>query len=164
MSLRMKDMPEAERPYEKLKIYGEENLTNAELIAIVIKTGTKDESALQIAQRILLLIGTIKELRDLSIEDLTKIKGIGEIKAIQLKAICELAKRLEDHTSIEKVRITCPEKIAKKLICEFKFEKQEIIKTIILNQKLEIIKELNIARRRYIKSTSYFKTNFSRSS
>lgn len=146
MPLKIKELPEAERPYEKLKMYGEEKLTNAELLAIIIKTGTKNENSLQIANRILLLTSTLKDIMDLSLKDLMNIKGIGEIKAIQIKAMCELTKRIEQSSTKIKKQIRKPEDIAIKLIKEMKYEKQEIIKTIILNAKLEIIKEVNTAK------------------
>ena len=146
MPLKMKELPETERPYEKLKMYGAEKLTNAELLAIIIKTGTKTENSIQIANRILLLTKTLKDIMDLSINDLMNIKGIGKVKAIQIKAMCELTKRIEQSSNKIKTKITAPEKIAKKLIKEMKYEKQEIIKVIMLNQKREIIKENDIAK------------------
>ena len=94
--MNMKELPKAERPYEKLELFGEKNLSNAELLAIIIKSGTKEETSVQVAQRILKLNNnygddSLNFLRDLSLQDLMEIKGIGKVKAIQLKAICELA-------------------------------------------------------------------------
>ena len=64
MPLKMKELPESERPYEKLKMYGPEKLSNAELLAIIIKCGTKDENSLNIANRILLLTNNLKEIEN----------------------------------------------------------------------------------------------------
>ena len=94
MPIKMKELPKGERPYEKLEQYGAEYLTNAELLAIIIKSGTKEETAVGLAQKVLKL-NTQKEdnlrfLMNLTLEEITKIKGIGKVKAIQLKAICEL--------------------------------------------------------------------------
>ena len=94
MPLKMKELPVDERPYEKLEKYGEKMLSNAELLAIIIKTGTKEENSIEVANRILLLSNSLKDLQNISITELEKIKGIGKVKAIQLKAICELAKRM----------------------------------------------------------------------
>ena len=84
MPIKMKDLPEAERPYEKLEQYGAKALTNAELLAIIIKTGTKDETAVGLAQKVLKLNtdekDNLKFLCDLTVEEFTKIKGIGKIK------------------------------------------------------------------------------------
>ena len=92
MPIKMKQMPETERPYEKLEQYGEKALSNAELLAIIIKTGTKEENSVGLAQQILSLNeNETKEdlnfLRELTIQEFMKIKGIGKVKAIQLKAI-----------------------------------------------------------------------------
>lgn len=98
MSIKMKELSISERPYEKLEMYGANSLSNAELLAIIIKTGTKEESSVTIAQKILNLNedrkNNLKFLQDISINELTKIKGIGKIKAIQLKAVSELTKRM----------------------------------------------------------------------
>lgn len=78
--MKIKDLPEAERPYEKLELYGEKTLTNAELLAIIIKNGTKGETSVQLAQRILKLntksSDTLEFLGDLNVKDFMKIKGI----------------------------------------------------------------------------------------
>ena len=80
LSMKIKDLPQAERPYEKLELYGEKTLTNAELLAIIIKNGTKDETSVQLAQRILKLntksSDTLEFLGDLNVKDFMKIKGI----------------------------------------------------------------------------------------
>ena len=68
MPLKMKDLPKSERPYEKFLMYGAKKLSNAELLAIIIKTGTKDETSVNIANRILLLAENIKELNSIPIE------------------------------------------------------------------------------------------------
>ena len=95
----MKELPELERPYEKLELYGEKVLSNAELLAIIIKTGNKEESSLQLAQRILNLddskTGDLDFLQNVSIEELMKIKGIGKVKALQLKA--EINKKISSN-------------------------------------------------------------------
>ena len=139
MPIKMKELPEAERPYEKLEQYGAEKLTNAELLAIIIKTGTKEETAVGLAQQILKL-NTEKEdnlrfLMDLTVEEFTKIKGIGKIKAIQLKAVCELATRINTASTYKEKQIKCPKDIAEILIEKMRFEKQEILKVAMLNNR-----------------------------
>ena len=110
MSIKMKELPISERPYEKLEMYGANSLSNAELLAIIIKTGTKEESSVTIAQKILNLNedrkNNLKFLQDISINELTKIKGIGKIKAIQLKAVSELTKRMSRPITNNKIKIT----------------------------------------------------------
>ena len=120
MSITIKQLPELERPYEKLELHGEQTLSNAELLAIIIKTGTKQETSVQIAQKILKLNDTkeddLRFLQNLNIEELKQIKGIGRIKAIQIKALCELAKRMEIPSNYKKVTIKEPNDIARIMI------------------------------------------------
>ena len=149
MPIKMKELPETERPYEKLEQYGEKTLTNAELIAIIIKTGTKEETAVGLAQQILKLNSKKEQnlsfLRDLTIEEFMKIKGIGKIKAIQLKAVCELATRINTVTNYKERQILKPYDIAEILIEKMRFEKQEILKVAMLNNKNKLTKIKDIA-------------------
>ena len=139
----MKELPEMERPYEKLEIYGEKALSNAELLAIIIKTGNKEESSLEVAQKILNLDkskkGDLNFLQELSIKDLMKIKGIGKVKAIQLKAICELTIRMSRPANYKKIQVKATKDVAKLLMNEMRFLKKEIVKIIVLNNKNEIL-------------------------
>lgn len=146
--MKMKELPISERPYEKLETYGENALSNAELIAIIIKSGTKGESSVSIAQRILALDkngnNNLRFLQNMSIQDFMNIKGIGKVKAIQLKAIGELTKRMSKPLDISKVQINSPKDVAELLLEEMKYEKREIVKTIILNSKNVIIKIVDV--------------------
>ena len=150
MPIKMKDLPEAERPYEKLEQYGAKALTNAELLAIIIKTGTKDETAVGLAQKVLKLNtdekDNLKFLCDLTVEEFTKIKGIGKIKAIQLKAVCELATRINSVSSYKEKQILRPKDIAEILMEKTRFEKQEILKVAMLNNKNKLIRIKEIAK------------------
>ena len=126
-------------------MYGEKALTNAELIAIIIKTGTKEYTSVDIAKQILNLNtndknGDLNFLRDLSLEELMNIKGVGRVKAIQLKAICELSNRMNKPSNYRKIKITSPKDVANLLMNDLRFEKQEIVKLIILNNKNIILK------------------------
>lgn len=148
MSINLKQLPISERPYEKLEMYGESTLSNSELLAIIIKTGTKEETALELAQKVLLLNNESNNLRFLtqvSIEELTKIKGIGKVKAIELKAVCEIAKRMGRPINTQKIVIKTPLDVANLLMEELKYEKREILKVIMLNTKNEIQKITDIA-------------------
>ena len=150
MPIKMKELPETERPYEKLEQYGAESLTNAELLAIIIKTGTKEETAVGLAQQILKLntekTDNLRFLMDLTVEEFTKIKGIGKVKAIQLKAVCELATRINSVTSYKEKQILQPRDIAEILIEKMRFEKQEILKVALLNNKNKLLKIKDVAK------------------
>ena len=150
MSIKIKQLPETERPYEKLELYGEKSLSNAELLAIIIKTGTKEESSVVIAQKLLSYHineeNNLDFLKEMTITELMKIKGIGKVKAIQLKAVSELARRMTTPINYQKIKIKKPEDIAKLLMEELRLEKQELVKTIILNNKNEIVKIKTVAQ------------------
>lgn len=146
----IKKLPNYERPYEKLEIYGEENLSNLELLAIIIKNGTKEESALALAQKVLNLGNNCSKiditfLDELSIQELTQIKGIGKVKAIQLKAVCELAKRIGKPIYAKKIVIKGSQDVANLFMKELASTKREIAKLLILNNKNVVIKIKNIS-------------------
>lgn len=146
--MKMKELPISERPYEKLEMYGEKALSNAELIAIIIKSGTREESSVNIAQKVLSLEkngeNNLRFLQNLSIKDFMSIKGIGKVKAIQLKALCELTKRISKPLNTNQIQINSPKDVADLLIEEMKFEKREIVKTIILNSKNIVLKIVDV--------------------
>ena len=150
MSLKIKDLPEEERPYEKLELYGEKNLSNSELLAIIIKSGTKEETSVQIAQRILKLnydpeMGELNFLKSVSLEELMQVKGIGRVKAIQLKAVCELSVRMSKLSNYKKIQIKSTEDIANLVMEELRLEKREFVKLFLLNTKNEILKNVDVA-------------------
>lgn len=105
MTIRIKDMPISDRPYDKLEMYGEKTLSNSELLAIILRTGTKDETVMEIAQKLLSKVSCIKELNQLSLQELMKIKGIERSKAIQIKAVFEIARRILKPIDIKKTII-----------------------------------------------------------
>ena len=148
--MKIKELPELERPYEKLELYGEKALSDAELLAIIIKTGTKEETAVQLAQKLLSLNNTTYEnlnyLNTLTIQELMAQKGIGKVKAIQLKAIGEIAKRMFRTSNYNKKVINNSQELVKMLMSSMCYKKEEVVKVVILNAKNEIIKIKDIAR------------------
>lgn len=146
--MKMKELPLSERPYEKLEMYGAHTLSNAELLAIIIKNGTREESSLVTAQKILSMKNknndSLRFIQDMSIQEFTKIKGIGKIKAIQLKAVCEFARRLSRPIEAPQVQINQPEDVANLLMDELRYEKREMVKVILLNVKNIVVKIDNI--------------------
>lgn len=144
MTKKMQELPIAERPYEKLELYGEKTLSNSELLAIIIESGTKEETSIQLAQRVILLGNSYTEnnlraLQNLSLEELKKIKGIGRVKAIRLKAAFEIAKRLAQPIEKE-IFVKSSEDVAKLFMEELRFEKREIVKILILNTKNKVLR------------------------
>ncbi|NLH95934.1 MAG: DNA repair protein RadC [Clostridiaceae bacterium] len=147
--LRMKDIPASERPYEKLEKYGAEHLSNAELLAVIIRTGSAEETSVSLAQRLLSICegnGGIAYLHDLSVEELRKIKGIGRVKAVQIKAVMELSKRISASIkNNNKVTIKSPADVGMLLMEEMRHLKKEVFKVILLNTKNHVIKYLNVS-------------------
>ena len=147
--MKIKDLPLSERPYEKLELFGAEKLSNAELLAIIIKTGSKEKSVITIAQEILKLqneknCNNLRFMQDLSITDFMKIKGIGKVKAIQLKAICELTKRISRPINYQ-IKIKNSKDVASLLMPEMRYEKREIAKVLLLNCKNLVLKIVDIS-------------------
>lgn len=150
MALKMKDLPSSERPYEKLEIYGVKKLSNSELLSIIIKTGTKDETAVSLAQKVLSLnqnkdTNNLEFLQNISISELSKIKGIGKVKAIQIIAACEIAKRMQNPLNVQGIKIRNSQDVADLLMNELKYEKREIAKVILLDTKNIIQKIMDIS-------------------
>lgn len=147
--LKMKDLPVCERPYEKLEEYGPEMLSNAELLAIIIKTGSRNETSVALAQRILKQDKSNKGLaflHDIGLEELRRINGIGRVKAIQIKALAELSKRMSStYTSGKRVVIRTPEDVSKLLMEEMRHLKKEVFKVILLNAKNHMIRCMDIS-------------------
>ena len=148
MPIKLKELPIEERPYEKLELYGPEKLTSSELLAIIIKTGTKEETAVQLAQRIINLSDEkddLSFLHDIGVNELIKIKGIGKVKAIQLLAVIELAKRINKPRNSNTIQIKKTEDVAKILMNELKNEKREKVKLILLNSKNIVLKIVDVS-------------------
>lgn len=146
--LKMKDLPESERPYEKMEKLGPEMLSNAELLAIIIKTGTAEETSVMLAQKILNQDGDkgFAFLHNLSVEQLKGIKGVGRVKALQIKAILEIAKRITSTYRLGgRVIIKSPEDVVKLLMEEMRYLKREIFKIILLNTKNHVMRIENIS-------------------
>ena len=150
MQLKMKELPISERPYEKLEIYGEKMLSNAELLAIIIKTGTKESNSVSVAQNVLKLNNSINKddlrfLCDISIKELMKVKGIGKVKAIQIKAIGELTKRISNPLNSKNIKIKNTKDVAELLMPSLRYEKREIAKILILNSKNIVLRIIDIS-------------------
>src|SRR5690625_47319 len=106
--IRMKDVPKEERPRERLIQFGESQLTNQELIAILLGSGTKNESVMDISNRLLIHFEGLKLLDEATIEEITSIKGIGIAKGVTILAALELGRRIRQYTPEEKYVIRSP--------------------------------------------------------
>ncbi|RKD33200.1 RadC family protein [Thermohalobacter berrensis] len=136
----IKDLPEEERPREKLCKYGPKVLSNAELLAIIIRTGNKNDTAIELSQKLLSIDKRGLELFvDSSLEELTSVKGIGKCKAAQILAAVELGKRISCSSNKNRIKITSPLDVANLLMEEMKYLKKEFFKIIMLDVKNYII-------------------------
>jgi len=135
----IKDYPVNERPRERLIGHGPESLTNQELIAIILRTGTKDESVLQISQKLIQHFDGLRMLKHATLEELTSLKGIGKAKAIQLLASLELGKRIATLQEVERYVIRSPEDGANYVMEEMRFLSQEHFVCIYLNTKNQVL-------------------------
>ena len=144
----IKKLPTSERPYEKMQMYGAESLSNSELLAIIIKTGTNQKTSVELAQEILTIKkeeNSLQFLQDISIEEFMQIKGIGVVKAIQLKAVCELAKRMSRPINKMDIRIKDTKDVFRLLGDELRFERREKVKLLILNIKNILLKIVDVS-------------------
>ena len=100
-----KSIPDSDKPRERLYNIGSENLSNEELISIILKTGSKGYSVKEVSLKLLEYLGDISKLKDIGISSLVKIDGIGKVKAIELKAAIELGKRVYTNNNDKKIKL-----------------------------------------------------------
>lgn len=143
--LTIKEMPEESRPRERLVEYGAESLSNTELLAILIGTGTKKETALDLANKILLQTGGLKSFVGLDFVELQAIKGIGLAKGAQLKAAIELSKRIAATTQEVRSVIRSPQDVASLIMEDMRHLDREHFKVLNLNTKNHVLNIENIS-------------------
>ena len=146
----MKQLPEEERPYEKCLAYGPEVLTDSELLAVILRSGTRGISSVALASQILEagaggeqgLLG----IHRLSMGDLMEFRGIGQVKAVQIKCIGELSKRIASVSAKKLLDFQNPETIADYYMEQMRHEEQEIMICMMLNTKNQLLGETVISR------------------
>lgn len=144
-SRKVKDMALEERPREKMLLSGAKNLSNAELLAILLRTGTKKRNAIELANDIINKDSQgIRYLQDMSIEELCKIEGIGLSKATQIKAALELGLRISSYRP-NKYKVKNPWDIYKYYMEGLRYKQNEVFKVVLLNTKNEIITDVDIS-------------------
>lgn len=137
--LRIVDLPQNERPQERLFRYGAEVLTNSELLAIILRTGTRNCNVVELSSRILNKLGGLNGLQISLPQELMNIKGIGKVKAAQLLAICEIFKRFKSYKSGDDYKISTPGDAALLVMEEMRSYNAEHLKVIMLNTKNVVI-------------------------
>lgn len=143
--LKIKDLPKNERPREKMLRYGAEYLSNSELLALILRTGTKEDSVLNLCDRLLSHCGGINGISRPCINDLKQVKGIGEVKATQVLALAELATRFNSFRSGEEHTVSSPKDVSSYMMRQMKGLRKEYFKLIMLNTKNIIISVKDIS-------------------
>lgn len=140
----IQEVPQESQPRERLMLYGEKAMSNHELLAILLRTGTKEEHVLQLAMRFLQTFESLNTLKHASLSEFQQVKGIGPVKAIELKAAIELGMRIA-QSSIPKYGLITSTKLAGEWLSqEMKDLHQEHLVVLFLNSKNEIIKKQTI--------------------
>lgn len=138
------------KPYDKFLAVGPEQLTEAELLAIIIRTGTRNTDALELAQQILALPkGLDKGLRGLarlSVQDLCEVNGIGEVKAVKIKCIIELSKRLAVADTFERMSFNQPESVAEYYMERMRYLEREEVILVMTDNKNRLICDRVLSR------------------
>lgn len=145
----MKEMRVEERPYEKCARFGASNLTDIELLAVLLRTGTRGETALQLSEKLLHPVFSqegILNIHQWTLEQLMQIKGIGRVKAVQILCLSELAKRLSKATAQVGLNFTTPSSIAQYYMEDMRHGRQESMKLLLLNTKTRLIGETDISK------------------
>ncbi len=144
----IKEIPVSERPYEKCEKYGPQMLSDAELLAVVLRNGTKNKTSVELAREILSIHPYYQGLLGifhLSKEELKKIAGIGTVKAIQILCIAELSKRLASSKVQDKISFHSPASIADYYMEKMRHLNREKMILIFFNGKNKVIKELTVS-------------------
>lgn len=141
----IREMEESERPRERLERHGAGVLSSAELVAIILNTGTAGESVLPLSHRILAENGGLGGLMKLEHADLAQIKGIGKAKAAKLKAALEMGRRLTTIIDDDRPRIASPEDIVRLYGVEMASLEREELRVVLLNTKHHVMSSFTVA-------------------
>lgn len=144
---KIKNLPPESRPDEKLMYLGEKALTDAELLAIIIRNGFKGYNSVRLAEDIIKCGGGkgLIGLCSISLDELVKLKGVGKVKAIQVKAVAELARRISKRTAKEALLMDNPESVANYFMEDLRHKDKECFMMLSLDGKGAIIKESTIS-------------------
>jgi DNA repair protein RadC len=142
----IKELPVDERPRERLVQFGANALSSAELLAILLRTGTPEMTAVQLAQHLLTSMGSLRAIASAKPSELAQVKGIGLAKAAQLLAAVELGRRIALEAMGEQPAITRPEDVYALLHHQLRDEKQEHVILLLLNTKNRVIQQSTLTK------------------
>ncbi len=135
----IKEVPEEERPRERLIEFGADHLSHSELLAILLRTGTRNESALELARKIMSEAGGLRNLFLMSPNELMKMKGVGPAKAVQIAAGIELGRRLSRENGSKGKPLTSPQAVAGMMMEDLRYLTKEHFICLFLNTKNQVI-------------------------
>ena len=135
----VREMPSDERPRERLEHYGAQALSNAELLAILLRVGTSGENVIELSARLLQQSGGLRGLLTIELEELCALHGVGPAKATTLKAALELGRRLSVLAPEERPKITQPQDVANLIMLEMGYLKQEQLRVLCLDTKNYVV-------------------------
>jgi DNA repair protein RadC len=135
----IRDLPESERPRERLQAYGPGSLSTSELLAIIFRTGSRSESAINLGSRLLAQFHGLAGIAKASLADLCEVHGLGLAKAAELKAALELGKRLMVASPEDRPQVKSPTDVANLLMMEMGFLEQEHLRVVLLDTKNHVL-------------------------
>lgn len=142
----VREMPEEDRPRERLARLGPEALRDAELIAVLLRTGTREMGAVVLAEQVLRHFGSLSAIARASVEEIQQVKGMGLVKAVEIKAALELGVRLTTHKDRDRRKIRTAKDVVDFLMPRFRHLEVEVFKAVLLNTKNEVIKVVDVSK------------------
>lgn len=142
----IKDLPEHERPRERLETHGAAAVSNAELLAVILRTGSAGQSAVELANTLLARFGSLENLAAAAVADIAGIKGVGKAKACQIAAALELGRRAATHKDGRRPAITSPEDLAAIVQPQLAGLRHETFSVALLNTKNELLKIIPVSQ------------------
>jgi DNA repair protein RadC len=136
----IKQLPEGERPRERLELRGEGVLLTAELLAIILRVGTRDENVIRLAERLLVGYEGLAGLARAPFSELVAVKGLGPAKVTQLKAAFELGRRLLAADPQSRITVTVPQDAANLIMAEMSAFEQEHLQVLVLNTRHQVLR------------------------
>lgn len=144
MNENFSSLPQEDKPYERCIRHGVQSLSNRDLLAVILRTGAKGRNVLELAGDLLKLVPEregFTGIRRLSLDELSKVKGIGKVKAVQLKCLLEIARRMAREEAGEGTHFASPSAVANYYMEDLRHEEQEVLLLLMLNQRGRLIKE-----------------------
>jgi DNA repair protein RadC len=146
--LTVKELPVSERPYEKCERTGVGSLSDAELLAVILRTGSKSQRVIDLAVNILnysTAYPGLKGLNYLTLQEFTKIKGVGRVKAIELQCLTEITRRMSKQLQEDSLKLVTPQGVADYYMQDMRHLTREIVKLLMLDSKNRLIKDLTVS-------------------